>query len=45
MSLFDGKGLNPRPTNRTQMANEISDSLRQGFLDPMVSSQGMVSEE
>ena len=45
MSLFDGKGLNPRPTNRREMINQMSDSVRTNFLDPMMGSLGMESEE
>ena len=45
MSLFDGKGLNPRPTNRREMINQMSDSVRTNFLDPMMGSIGMESEE
>lgn len=45
MSLFDGKGLNPRPTNRREMINQMSDSVRTNFLDPMMGSFGMESEE
>ena len=45
MSLFDGKGLNPRPTNRRDMINQMSDSVRTNFLDPMMGSLGMESEE
>ena len=45
MGLFDGKGLSPTPTTVLGMAQGASRSLGKALLDPMMESQGYLSEE
>ena len=45
MGLFDGKGLSPTPTTVLGMAQGAARGLGKALLDPMMESQGYLSEE
>ena len=44
--MFDGKGMaGPMPTNLAEMGWGVGQSLSEGLLDPIMESQGFISEE
>ena len=45
MGLFDGKGLSPTPTTVLGMAQGAARGLGKALLDPIMESQGYLSEE
>ena len=46
MGMFDGKGMaGPMPTNLAEMGWGVGQSLSEGLLDPIMESQGFISQE